>query len=118
MKFIISESQIKNAFFEYMHKFYPEYEDLDRYAIKRSGDGVNYNIIGWRFRDKNDSEVFRWMDDTFYNPETKLRESDKHLVLNRTLWGELEITFGDEFMEYIIDWFEHFYNLPVDHITF
>ena len=50
-------------------------------------------------------------------PFGKYREGDKELQLSKTLFNELEGTFGD-YMEFVIDWFNNEFGEDAEYVIY
>jgi hypothetical protein len=88
---------------KYLNSMYPKFNnnDADYDVIENSH---NYLITAYYNPD----------DDSFY---AKYREQQKELQLSRTMFNELEGTFGDD-MEYVIDWFNNEFGEDAEYVTF
>jgi hypothetical protein len=105
MKLIVEEHQIKTAFFHYMESMHPEYKNLKKHKITRNFYGHD-TIVGWKFRNDDGDEFFRFIKDK------------NEIILTYAFWDEIKSVFGEEFMEYIIDWVNINYGLNAESMTF
>lgn len=102
--YIISESKLESFFQTYLEKLYPYLDDLEQTSIMRSVDGVRQEVLGWRFRDSEGKEYFRWF---LEGPTLQVEES---------FWSELGNVFAMDVTEFFVKWFKTRYELPVSSI--
>lgn len=109
MKYIITESQLKKAVIDYIDFLMQNYDVIEK-DLRRGG------IVGTNFiSSKNDESLLRYYPKTSYNTEKYPSESNKFpkLSIGDELLFAITEMFGDEGPEYVKDWFEKTYKLPV-----
>jgi hypothetical protein len=87
---------------EYIKTFYPKFNNND----------ADYDVI---------ENGYKYLITTYYDPEdgsfyAKYREQQKELQLSRTMFNELEGTFGDD-MDYVVDWFNNEFGENAEYVT-
>jgi len=87
---------------EYIKTFYPKFNNND----------ADYDVI---------ENGYKYLITTYYDPEdgsfyAKYRDQQRELQLSRTMFNELEGTFGDD-MDYVVDWFNNEFGENAEYVT-
>ena len=111
MKYIITDNRFIKLINNYLQIKYPEVFDLTRLAMR-----MNQQIVGYSFRDDMEDKAYFWfnIEDPFVRG---LEEDYPQLQVENNLYQDVIDMFGEEGVEYLIDWFEKYYGLRAKQIT-
>jgi hypothetical protein len=113
MKYLINESKLVKLIGKYIEARYPELMRLESRKAFHQGAGHYGNIF---FDPSQKDNVFIYW---FYNPyDVNSNELFPELQLNLEIFNDIEETFGEENMGYVLDWFNKTFGLEAQSITF
>ena len=113
MKYLINESRLVKLIGKYIEARYPELMRLESRKAFHQGTGHYANIF---FDPSLKGNVFIYW---FYNPyDVNSTELFPEIQLNGEIFNDIEETFGEENMGYVIEWFNKTFGLEAQSITF
>jgi hypothetical protein len=113
MKYLINESRLVKLIGKYIEARHPEVMRVDSRKAFHQGAGHYGNIF---FDPSQRSNVFiYWL----FNPyDVNSTELFPEIQLNGEIFNDIEETFGEENMGYVIEWFNKTFGLEAQSITF
>ena len=125
MKYLITESKLNSAIYEYIDQLFHEGKKIEMVKHTRHGNDADEDVEvevegAYDFFHKGEDELFIWTGEEYYNrPYNKSVWSKwKALapvveIVNYQKLDSLNNMFGDLWRPVFIKWFENTFSLPV-----
>ena len=123
MKYIITESKLNSAIYEYIDNLFKEGKQIHMVKHTRTDDDTldDEEVAGaYDFFHKGEDELFIWTGEEYYNRPynksmwTKWKELAPIVeIVNYQKLDSLNNMFGDLWRPVFITWFENTFSLPI-----
>jgi hypothetical protein len=103
MKYIITENRMIDLVEKLIHTAYPKFNKKDAKVLK--------------WNDDNEGSYYEYYDGETGRPFAKYWTWGSELQLHHELFNDLENYFGEDNVEYILDWFNREFNQKAESVT-
>ena len=121
MKYIISESKLEGAIYEYLNEIFPVDEinwqhpwAYNEDGEEDDGEGEDENRIQFYIGDYEDGEndCFKWYGCEYFNPDSFARDVCPTVTIDGLYESRLNSYFGNTWQEPFKKWFIKNFDLP------
>jgi len=123
MKYIITESKLNSAIYDYIDNLFHDGKKIEMVKHTREDDDTIEDVevdVAYDFFHRGDDDLFTWTGREYYNTPKNELNASKWLelapvveIVNYQKLDSLNNMFGDLWRPVFITWFENTFSLPI-----